>query len=398
MDTTARASVLVVGGGYAGVMAAIRAARRLGGRGTVVLVSERDALVERIRLHESAASGRDPARPLSGLLRGTGVRLVHARADAIDVEARTVLAGGERIAFERLILALGSRVDVGPIPGAREHAAVLEPGTVSALEERSRDAARRGGHALVIGGGLTGIEGAAELAERHPGLRVTLVTSGELGHGLVPRAKDHVRASLARLGVVLREHTRVTRVDAHEVVLEGERVPFDVCVAAGGFAAPEVLRAWGLPVDARGRARVDARLRLEGAPHVYVAGDCAAPEGVLGSPIPTGCKSAMPMGVHAAENAVASLEGRPERALDWIETVYCLSLGRRDGLLQAMHADGTPRGLFIAGRAGAILKEMICRFTVRSMEWERDGLFEYRFPRASRRALAALAATSSEAA
>jgi NADH dehydrogenase FAD-containing subunit len=65
-------------------MASVRAARRLQGFAEVLLVSDRDALVERIRLHEAAARDRDPRRPLKALLAGTGVTLVHAGCDEID--------------------------------------------------------------------------------------------------------------------------------------------------------------------------------------------------------------------------------------------------------------------------------------------------------------------------
>ncbi|UJR81570.1 NAD(P)/FAD-dependent oxidoreductase [Sandaracinus amylolyticus] len=386
METKPR--VIVVGGGYAGVMAALRAARRLRHRGEVVLVSDRDAMIERVRLHEAAAGIVDPARPLAKLLRGTSVRIVRARVESVDrVGHEITLSGGERMRFDRLIVAIGSRVDASAIPGAREHAHTLEPDGFAELEIAVREAARREGHLVVIGGGLTGIEGATELAERHRGLRVTLVTSGAIGPGLAPRAVDHLRRTFARLGITLREHARVERVDPDAVVIAGERVPFDVCVGAVGFAIPESLRTWGFPVDARGRARVDAMLRLEGVSDVYVAGDCAAPSGVLGSELPFGCKSAMPMGVHAAENAVRSLRDEPERAIDWSDTAYCISLGRRDGLVQLMTPQGTPRATFLSGRLGAMVKEMICRYTVRSVELERDGWWDYRFLRVRLHAL-----------
>ncbi|AKF05828.1 NADH dehydrogenase [Sandaracinus amylolyticus] len=382
--------MIVVGGGYAGVMAALRASRRLRHRGEVVLISDRDAMIERVRLHEAASGTVDPARPLATLLRGTRVRIVRGRVESVDRAGHEVtLSSGERMRFDRLIVAIGSRVDASAIPGAAEHAFTLEPDAVAELEVAARDAAQREGHLVVIGGGLTGIEGATELAERHRGLRVTLVTSGEVGPGLHPRAVEHLRRVFARLGVTLREHARVERVEAGAVVIAGERLPFDVCVGAVGFAIPGSLRAWGFPVDARGRARVDAMLRLEGAPDVYVAGDCAAPSGVLGSAVPFGCKSAMPMGVHAAENAVRSLGGEPEHALDWSDATYCISLGRREGLVQLMDPRGTPRTTFLSGRLGAIVKEMICRYTVRSVELERDGWWEFRFPRVRLHALPA---------
>ena len=111
--------VIVVGGGYAGVLAAIRARRRLGKGGEVVLIAGSEMLWERIRLHESVASGRDARRPIDALLRGTGVRLVASRCEGVDRAARTVTAGGETLRYDRLIVAVGSVVDRDAIPGAR---------------------------------------------------------------------------------------------------------------------------------------------------------------------------------------------------------------------------------------------------------------------------------------
>ncbi|MEZ4407440.1 MAG: FAD-dependent oxidoreductase [Polyangiales bacterium] len=382
--------VLVVGGGYAGVMAALRASRRLGRAGEVTLVSERPELTERIRLHEVAARGADARRPLEALLRGSRVRVEVARVDAIDVAAKTASSAERAWAYDKLIVAVGSRADLS-LPGAAAHAHCLDGARVGALRA-ALDACADGASVVVIGGGLTGVECASELAEARPSLRVTLVTSGAVGAGLDARAAEHLRRVLARLGVAVREGARVERVEPTGVRLAGgEEVPAEVTVCATGFVASDALARWGFEVDARGRARVDAALRARGAPDVYVAGDCAAPEGAVGSPVPLGCKSAMPLGVIAAENAVASLKGRPERAVDWMEVVYCLSLGRRDGVVQAMRADGSPGDTFVTGALAAFTKELICKGTVAVIPLERDGWFEYRYRRAPGRALATAA-------
>ena len=380
--------VIVIGGGYAGVLAALRAAARLGSGADVLLVSDSDALVERIRLHESAASGRGVRRPLAELVRGTGVRLVHARCESIDRDRRTLVAGDTTLSFDRLIVAIGSEIDRDAVPGARAHAHDLSPEGTERLRG-ALAAAASGAHVVVAGGGLTGLEAATEIAESHPHLRVTLLSHGEVGERLSRGARAHVLRALARLGVALREGVHVDRIEEDCVVTGGERIAFDLCVSAIGFRAPDALRAWGFPLDARGRARVDAELRLEGAPHVYVAGDCAAVTDTVGSPVVPGCKTAMPMGARAAENAAASLRGQPERALDWIDTGCCTSLGRRDAVIQVMDVHGRPReALYLTGRTAALVKELVCRYTVQSVLLERDGRFRYRYLSARRPARA----------
>ncbi len=367
---------MVVGGGYAGVLAALRAQRRMGADGEVVLVSDRDALIERIRLHETIARGRDPRRTIASLLRGTRIRFVLARCEGVDLARREVRLGDAVERFDRLILAIGSEIDPDAIPGARAHAHRLE-GDAAGLADMVSATAAHGGRVVVVGGGLTGLEAATELAERYPGLHVALLTGHEVGERLCGGATAHVRRVLARLGVELREHTRVDRIEAGAVIAGGARVPFDLSLAASGFRAPAALARWGLPVDRTGRVRVDGSLRVIGAPFVYVAGDCAAPEGTLGSPIPGGCKSAMPMGAHAGDEAARSLSGQPARAFDFRDPGLCISLGRRDAVIQLVRPDGLPSRTFFTGFLGARIKEMICRYTMLALDLQRRGWMDY---------------------
>jgi NADH dehydrogenase FAD-containing subunit len=383
--------LVVVGGGYAGVLAAIRAAKRLGPEGRVVLVSAEDALVERIRLHETAARGRDPRVPIARLLRGVPARFVRARAVGLDLEGRAIETDRGPIGFERLILAIGSRVDVDAVPGIREHALVLDPGIAEKTAEVLAGVAARGGRVVVCGGGLTALEAATEIAEAHPGLTVRLVTGSQVGERSSARGREHLLRALERLQVRVDEGVRVDAIEAGAVRAGAQRIPFDVCIWAGGFVAPPLLRDAGVPVNGRGQAIVDAMLRVPGAPHVYVAGDAAAPAGAWGSPVVMGCKTAMPMGAHAAGNAAAAMLGREELPLRWRDTGLCVSLGRRDGLVQPMSAEGAPTRWSIRGRLGAWVKEKICRYTVSSIDLEAAGRRRYRWLEAGRapRALAA---------
>jgi NADH dehydrogenase FAD-containing subunit len=107
---------------------------------------------------------------------------------------------------------------------------------------------------------------------------------------------------------------------------------------------------------------------------VYAAGDAATPIVAPGSPVPMGCKSAMPMAAHAAENAAAALLGRPERRFDWRHPGICLSLGRRDGMIQLVRVDSSPSGFRLTGRIAAWVKERVCRFVVGAYRFERRGL------------------------
>lgn len=142
-----------------------------------------------------------------------------------------------------------------------------------------------------------------------------------------------------------------------------------------------------MPVAADGRVPVDAMLRAR--PELYVAGDASAVEFAPGRPLPAGCKTAMPMAAQGADNAVAELTGGAAQAFRFGDTGFCVSLGRRDGIIQFVEVDGRPRDAMLTGRVAAWLKEQVCRYTVFSLHAERRGLLAYRWRRPRRVAAAA---------
>lgn len=140
--------IVVLGAGYSGQIAARLAAR---GKDTAVtLVNERPQFVERVRLHQLASGQELREVPLATLLKGTGVELVIDRATHLDLDGKSVvLAGGRTLAYDTLIYALGSYVDLDSVPGAAEHAY-----TVASAEEAARLRTRvaAGGVVTVVGG------------------------------------------------------------------------------------------------------------------------------------------------------------------------------------------------------------------------------------------------------
>lgn len=373
--------VVVVGAGYAGVLAALRAARTGRGRVDVTLIGATDRFVERVRLHQQAAGGRSVARPIAELLAGTAVRFVEAQVSRVADGVVHTSAGP--VAFDRAIVCTGSRVDLDQVAGARAHAVPIDSDRAAELFARGRLLAAIGGRVAVCGGGLTGVELAAELAEACPGLRVSLVAGGELAPMLGERGRAHVRRALARLGVTVREHTRIREVAADRLETDAGPIGFDLCAWAAGFRASPLLAESGLPIAADGRVPVDASLRAR--PDLYIAGDAAAFEFAPGRPLAAGCKTAMPMAAQAADNAVAELTGGAARPFRFADTLLCVSLGRRDGIIQFMQSDGRPGDRQVTGRLGAWLKEQVCRFTVLALRGEQRGLLAYRWRKPPRR-------------
>ena len=350
--------IVVLGAGYSGQLAARLAARAKGV--AVTVVNERDVFVERVRLHQ-LASGQDlKPRPLANLLGRSGVRLVVDRVTGIDARDKTVvLAGGERLPYDALVYALGSTMDLGSVPGAAEHACTV---AVAEEAERLRGRLCDGGVVTVVGGGLTGIEAATELAEQHPELKVRLVTAGRFGAALSEKGRRHLRRVFTRLGMEVRDGVTVAEVRADGVVLTGgEHVGSDVVVWTTGFTVPALARVAGFAVDGHGRMVVDDTLRSTSHPDVYGVGDAAAVRMPGGQELRMACATGLPAAQQAVRALLARLEGREPKPFRFRYVNQCISLGRRDGLVQFVNAADEPKEMVLTGRFAAVYKETVVR-------------------------------------
>ena len=366
--------VVVVGGGYSGVTAA----NRLTGHPDVevTLVNPRAVFVERIRLHQLVAGSDDAVVEFSRVL-APSVRLLVDAVERIDAPGRRLLlASGETLVYDRLVYAVGSGRGIADVPGAGAHA---YPIADLQQAERLRTALAETGPTApvtVVGGGPAGIEVAAELAEQ--GCAVTLVCAGRLGPSLHPRARRSVARRLRALGVTVEDGpgSRVTAVRRREVDLaDGRTLPSAITVWATGFGVPDLARASGLSTDALGRLLTDETLTSIDDDRIVAAGDSAAPSGV---PLRMSCQAAGPLGGHAADTVLRRVDGREPAPFVMGFVGLCLSLGRQRGIFQFEHADDSATRVHIGGRAGALVKEVVCWGTVESL------VLEARHPGATR--------------
>ncbi len=334
--------VVVIGGGYAGVMTANRLASADVGVG-VVLVNPRSHFVERIRLHQMAAGTGTAALDFSEVLH-PAVELRVGTASSIG-EHHVALADGDTLAYDYLVYALGS-VSAKP-NGLGEAYAVDE--YESATELASKLSSLRDGETVtVVGGGYTGIETAAEIAEAYPNAAVRLVSASPVAQSVPERNRRRFRRGLKRLGVDVVEGTAVA-------LIEG------CTVWAGPFAAPTLARDSGLPVDELGRLITDSTLTCVGRPSIVGVGDAAAP---VAPHIRMSAQAAQPLGAHGADTILARIAGNTPEALSLGFRAQCVSLGRHDALFQVTNASDDATRIAIGGRAGAWIKEWICSSTV----------------------------------
>ncbi|MCW2549903.1 MAG: dehydrogenase, FAD-containing subunit [Mycobacterium sp.] len=360
--------IVVLGAGYAGLPAAQRLARQVRpDEVEVTLVSAAPDFVERPRLHQLAVGQQLPDRSLAKLLEGTSVELTLGTVIGLDPAGRRVAIGSgpdgsarQAIGYDTLVYALGSNIDLTSVPGVAEHTSSLT-GRDAAFGLRSRlpDLAAAHGTVVVAGGGLTGIETAAELAESFPGLRVQLVSGRAPGSHLSGKAQAYLGDAFAALGVDVVAGVHIAEVRAEALVIDGGgELPFDACVWAGGFSVPQLARACGLEVDAAGRARVDANLRSLSHPDIYVIGDAAAVSGPWGSELSMGCRTGGFTGPQVADAIAARLTGREPKPFKFRYFHECISLGRRRGVVQFLNADELPKNRVLTGRAAIAYKNM----------------------------------------
>jgi NADH dehydrogenase FAD-containing subunit len=358
--------IIVLGAGYAGTFAAGYLARHLHRDDfAITVVNAEPDFVERFRLHQVAAGQRLKHRPLATIFAGTGVRLTIARVTSVDADQRTVTVarddGFDVLEYDTLVYALGSTAADHGVPGVGEHAHHIT-GRPAALRLRDRlDALGQGGTVLVVGGNLTAIEGATEIAESHPELKVVLTTSGELGGWLAPKSRQHLARVFDRLGIEVHEQTRIERVAADgAIATDGSFHAADATVWAAGFAVHPIAAASGLAVEPNGQITVDRQMRSVTHPEVYAAGDAAFIIGENGQPLPMSCASAGFTSQQATAAIIGDLTGRSVKHKGLVYVGNHISLGRRDGILQVV--DGDVRSRYaLTGRAAARVKETILR-------------------------------------
>ncbi|MEV4136974.1 FAD-dependent oxidoreductase [Dactylosporangium sp. NPDC049742] len=354
-----RHKVVVIGGGYAGTLAANHLRVRAGV--DITLVNPRSDFVERVRLHQFVA-GTSDATVDYGKLLGEGIRLVVDSATHIDTAARAVqLASGRALSYDYVIYAVGSTAAIpSSVPGAVEFAfpiAELEAAQRlrAGLEELPVDAP-----VTVVGGGLTGIETAAELAEQ--GRSVTLVCGGILVSSWGSSGRRYAAKWLSRHGVTLREADVVTEVRPDAVVFaDGTVRSSALTIWATGFGVPELAAASGLRTDTLGRLLTDETLTSVDDDRVVAAGDAAAPSG---QPLRMSCQAAGPLGAQAANTVLSRIAGSEPAAINQALTGSCVSLGRHAAMRQLARKDDTVVNVYIGGRLGAAIKELTCKVAV----------------------------------
>ena len=312
--SSARPRVVIIGGNFAGLVAA----SRLSCNYDVTVIDPRVDFEWTPNIHEilSGVKNRDAVvLPRSECVSRYGHTFLHDAVTHIDRDSNTVSTeGGLVLPFDACLIAAGSQRTTFGIEGADKYSiglrlvddAVRIAGRLDKLAQRKRRAS-----VVIVGGGVSGIEAAGELLRRRGqgdayNIHVVELQSRILGEQAEGLAEDAAQR-LASFAVQLHTGTTVARVNARSVVLgSGEKLTADLCIWSAGMALPDFLGDSGLTEAGEDWLSVDDELRSHQADNIFVAGDCAG----LPEPVRKQAYNAMDMGEVAGDNIARFLSGR----------------------------------------------------------------------------------------
>ncbi len=302
-EREAHGGTLVIGGGFAGGWVA----RYLGKRGATIVSPENSMLFTPL-LPEAASGTLEPRHVVVPLRQMCPhAELVLGRATAIDFAANSVQVDAVdaqvSVRYRDLVVALGSISRALPIPGLAEHALgfknladaiylrnhVLQ--RLEAADAAAIEAHRRAELTFVfVGAGYAGVEALAELSDLvrdalryYPSLRgepqrwVLVDAAPKILPEIPSRLGEYAARQLTKRGIEIHDRTTLESVEADGATLSnGDRIPSRTVVWTAGVKANPILSNLGLPLDDRGRVKVDGTLRVDGHEHVWALGDGAA--------------------------------------------------------------------------------------------------------------------------
>jgi NADH dehydrogenase len=394
-----QSEIVIVGGGAGGLELACKLGRKLG-PAKVTLVDSRPYHIWKPSLHEVAAGTLDINQEgLSYLMlaHDNGFNFVFGPMTGLDTEARRLTVGQvitpgsneevlpeRQLGYSSLVVAVGSTSNYFGVPGAREHTISLNATDdaerfrlklLRLLAVANQD--KEGGadatlDVVIIGGGATGVELAAELREATRvyaaygfqnlqvgrDVRITLLEGAPRILAPLPeRVSEAALRLLDQRAIRVVTDCRVTEIEPSQVRdAKGNSYRAHLCVWAAGIRAPEFLTGLGLPTNRGGQIEVDNRLQVKGVPHVYALGDCAACIDGAGQPVPPRAQAAHQQADYLRKSFLLALAGKPAQDKPYRYRDYgsLVSLGHKTSVGNLM---GALRGFswFVEGFVARIM-------------------------------------------
>lgn len=393
-----RKQILIVGAGFAGMWAALSAARlaEINQQSIdITVIAPQPELRVRPRFYESAV--QTLVAPLQPLFDVTGVKFLRGTVEQILPASKEVSwkddSGEVRLRrYDRLVLASGSHVNRDMVAGAAEHAFDLDQlESASVLEQHLLDLANQPesdarNTVVVCGGGFTGIEMALELPGRLREIlgadaktRVVVVERGaQPGGRWSKELRDVIIEASAELGVEWLVNAEVESVDASGVTLkDGQVITSQTVIWTVGVQASGLTAQIDAPRDRQGRLHVNSNLQVQGHEDIYATGDVAyAATDDKGNHALMTCQHAILLGKFAGNNATASLldvEPLPYRQEMY---VTCLDLGAWG----AVYSEGWDQQVKLTREEAKKLKVSIVSELIYPPKAERKAAFDMADP------------------
>ncbi len=409
--------IVILGGGFAGAYCArsLRAGLRESTSENVALLADQNAMLFHPMLAEVSGSSISPlhvVNPLRRFCRGTSVFM--GEVEEIDLEQKTVsflpspYSPLAKLAFEHLILAVGSVVDVSRVPGMPEHgylmktvgdAIRLRSDVIERLEAASvmaEEAIRRKLLTFVIvGGGYSGVETAGQIWDLlrdvqrfYPRInpkefRLVLVHSGPY---LLPQIGEELGKycdrQLRDRGIEVRLNTKVNAITAERAILNnGDIIESNTVVTTVGNATNPVIKKlidrYQLPSE-RGRLITEPTMQLKGYENIWSAGDCSAVPLADGSVSPATAQFAMRQGTHLGKNLLAARNSQSLQPFRFKTLGEMASLGHRNAV-------GKVLGFKVSGFLGWLMWRATYLYKLPGLEQKSKVFFEWNlellFPR-----------------
>ena len=350
--------ILVLGGGIGGVSAAERIAARRPDAAVTIVSQEPGLPCFRLNLTPYLAGVEGTALTIheKKWYDERKIRMVSGEVTHIEADAHVVtLRDGNQLPYDHLILATGSHPFVPPIPGVRREG-VFSLRTLSDAEGILRSA--RGGKAVIIGGGLLGLEAAAALARRGCGATVLESAPSLMPRQLAVPAARMLETFLEKSGVQVISGAQVTSIDGDETVgavslADGRRLPADIVILAVGVR-PNVFLPSLVGLRTGRGVLVDDQMRTS-IPDILAAGDVAEHRGVVWGL----WTAALAQGAVAGETAAggqAAFLGLPASTRLKVAGLDVFSIGVFDGAdIEAREFLEENRYLRVAVRDGVVV-------------------------------------------
>ena len=381
-----RSDIVIVGGGAGGLELACKLGRKLG-PSKVTLVDSRLYHIWKPSLHGVAAGTLDihqEGLSYQMLAHDNGFNFVFGPMTALDTQNRSITVGAivaatdndevlpeRRLTYGSLVLGIGSVSNYFGVPGAQEHTISLNATEdaerfrlrmlrlMLAAEQDHEEGKGSGLDVVIIGGGATGVELAAELREASGAyvtygfdqldvrrdVRITILEGAPRVLAPLPEKVSNAATELlAKRGIRVVANCRVTQIDKDRVIdKDGNVYPANLCVWAAGIRAPDLLATLGLPTAKGGQVEVDAHLAVKGVPDVYALGDCAACVDGKGNAVPPRAQAAHQQADYLVTTLLRKARGEPPQSAPYEYRDYgsLVSVGRNTSVGSLM---GSLRG------------------------------------------------------